>query len=251
MIPLQRTTLLSEAHDRLQERAARLHATLGRVKPDTRVTEAREAWKSARTVRRDLMEHLTLMASGIRRCMYCGDSLGTDIDHFEPLAEAPPRAFDWPNHLLACSYCNSNAKRELFPRGEDGEPLLIDPSSEDPYDHLELMPSTGLYTELTARGKATIEIFRLNRPDLERGRRSAFVRIKSMLRDHAQLGQDGKDEEAHEIVASLRDQPFADVLYAMLRFRAFPGASTVLGDPNLPALLDNPVFHFWPEARSA
>lgn len=72
-----------------------------------------------------------------------------------------------------------------------------------------------------------------------------------MLRDHARLGKDGDEEGAHEIVASLRDQPFADVLYPMLRFRGLPGAATVLGDPNLPGLLDNPVFHFWPEARSA
>ncbi|GAA4240762.1 hypothetical protein GCM10022254_66750 [Actinomadura meridiana] len=129
--------------------------------------------------------------------------------------------------------------------------MLIDPSNGDPYDHLELMPSTGRYEAVTDCGEATIEVFRLNRADLERGRKSAFVRIKSMLRDHAQLTEDGRDEEAHEIVASLQDQPFADVLYAMLRFRDSPGASTVLGDPNLPALLDNPVFHFWPEARSA
>jgi hypothetical protein len=28
------------------------------------------------------------MAAGIMRCMYCGDNLGTDIDHFEPISGA-------------------------------------------------------------------------------------------------------------------------------------------------------------------
>ncbi|WP_184754233.1 HNH endonuclease [Streptosporangium album] len=139
---------------------------------------ARAAWKSAGAVRVRLAGHLNAMATGIRRCMYCGDGLGTDIDHFEPLAEAPLRAFDWPNHLLACSHCNSHQKRELFPRDEDGRPMLVDPSAEDPYGHLELVLSTGTYEALTVRGDATIKVFGLNRSDLERGRAAAFIRTE-------------------------------------------------------------------------
>ena len=154
--------------------------------------------------------------------MYCGDGLGTDIDHFEPLVEAPLRAFDWPNHLLACSHCNSHQKRELFPRDEDGAPLLVDPSAEDPYEHLELVLSTGVYEALSLRGDATIGVFGLNRADLVRGRASAFIRTVSMLRDRVRSLQSTDDVEAAEIITSLRDQPFADVLYAMLRYRGLP-----------------------------
>lgn len=66
----------------------------------------------------------SLLQEGERqeRCMYCGDNQGTDVDHFEPLSLAPLRTFDWPNHLLACSLCNSHYKRHLFPCDEDGRP---------------------------------------------------------------------------------------------------------------------------------
>lgn len=69
-----------------------------------------------RRVRPGVLAALTGMAPGHQRCMYCGDSQGTDIDHFEPKSQAPLRTFDWTNYLLACSYCNSNQKRDLFPR---------------------------------------------------------------------------------------------------------------------------------------
>ncbi|WP_327044329.1 HNH endonuclease [Microbispora sp. NBC_01189] len=177
--------------------------------------------------------------------MYCGDGLGTDIDHFEPLAEAPLRAFDWPNHLLACSHCNSHQKRESFPRDEDGTTLLVDPSAEDPYEHLELVLSTGVYEALTSRGGVTIGVFGLNRADLVRGRASAFVRTVSMLRDRARLLQSSDHEEAAEIAASLRDQPFADVLYAMLRYRDMPGADRVLRGGEVVDALADPALHLW------
>ncbi|MBG0816068.1 HNH endonuclease [Planomonospora sp. ID82291] len=184
--------------------------------------------------------------------MYCGDGLGTDIDHFEPLAAAPLRAFDWPNHLLACSHCNSHEKRELFPRAADGTPLLVDPSAEDPYDHLELVLSTGVYEALTVRGEATIEVFGLNRPDLVRGRAAAFIRTVCMLRDRARLvrpvglAEDADAEtEAAEIAVSLLDQPFADVLYAMLRYRDLPGAEHVLRGKEVVEALADPALHFW------
>lgn len=241
MIRLYRLALPPELAEQLDDRTGKLREK----RADGSV--ARAEWKSARNVRTQLTVHLTGMTTGIRRCMYCGDGLGTDIDHFEPLAEAPSRAFDWPNHLLACSHCNSHQKRELFPRDEDGAPLLVDPTAEDPYEHLELVLSTGVYEALTRRGDITIEVFGLNRADLVRGRASAFVRTVSMLRDRARLlGSDA--EEAAEIVTSLRDQPFADVLYAMLRYRSLPGAHLVLRGGEVVDALGDPALQFWPHA---
>jgi hypothetical protein len=74
-------------------------------------TKARQLWKSAAGERRSVREQLTQMAPGIERCMYCGDNLGTDIDHFDPISRSPIKTFEWLNHLLACSFCNSNQKR--------------------------------------------------------------------------------------------------------------------------------------------
>ncbi|MEV4379483.1 HNH endonuclease [Streptosporangium sp. NPDC049644] len=240
MIRIHRVTLPSHLADQLRDRAGKLRES------QADCPAARAAWKSAATTRTRLTEQLTTMAAGIRRCMYCGDGLGTDIDHFEPLAEAPLRAFDWPNHLLACSHCNSHQKRELFPRDGDGRPLLVDPSAEDPYEHLELVLSTGTYEALTARGDATIKVFGLNRGDLKRGRAAAFIRTVSMLRDHARLRRsDAGEAEATEVALSLLDQPFADVLYAMIRYRDLPGAEHVLRGRDVVTALADPALHFW------
>ncbi|NOY25886.1 MAG: HNH endonuclease, partial [Oligoflexia bacterium] len=102
------------------------------------------------------------MASGRARCMYCEDSLGTDIDHFRPKADFPQRAFAWPNYLLACSHCNSNLKRNAFPIDGNGDPLLLDPSADNPAEHLLFSPSTGEFVSVGAKGQESIRVFGLN-----------------------------------------------------------------------------------------
>ncbi|WP_433183400.1 HNH endonuclease [Actinoallomurus sp. CA-150999] len=168
--------------------------------------------------------------------MYCGDNLGTDIDHFEPISRAPLRTFDWPNHLLACSFCNSNQKRGIFPCNSKGERLLIDPTAEDPRDHLRLVLRTGEYRHLTAKGEATIQIFGLNRADLVRARAGAFHTRRAVL-CHAQtlLSEDRKDDAAWCLEA-LAEEPHASVLHAMLRSVDMPGAVVVLGADVVAAL---------------
>lgn len=206
---------------------------------------ARRKWKHADAVRRAVGDLLATMATGIERCMYCGDNQGNAIDHFEPIAAAPLRTFDWHNHLLACSHCNSHEKRDLFPRAADGTPLLVDPTAEDPYQHLRLLLSVGEYEALSERGEATIEVFGLNRAVLARGRAMAFVRTRPLLRERQRFIQAGNLAEATEITESLRLQPFADVLSAMLRYRHLPGAAVVLGGPDVLEALDDPELDFW------
>ncbi|MCF6526185.1 HNH endonuclease [Streptomyces sp. JJ36] len=196
----------------------------------------RSQWKNARILRRDILELLENMAPGINRCMYCGDSLGTDIDHFEPLARNPLRAFEWINHLLACSFCNSNKKRDQFPCDDYGHPLLIDPTHEDPYDHIRLVFTTGKYVPLSPKGEATIEVFGLSRMPLERGRASAFVRCKSMLRDFNGQLMRGNASAVVEVRRAMFDQPFADVFLAMLQQAEKPGAAIVFGNDVVEAL---------------
>src|SRR6266702_3995588 len=161
VIPIARVAIDGELAARLDERTTNL------LTSGADPYEAREMWKSARRERRGVRKSLSIMAPGIERCMYCGDNLGTDIDHFEPINRAPARTFDWPNHLLACSFCNSNQKRGSYPLDDlTGESLLINPTSVDPNDHIILILNTGEYRELTLRGLKTIEVFGLNRTDL-------------------------------------------------------------------------------------
>jgi uncharacterized protein (TIGR02646 family) len=202
---------------------------------------ARRAWQSARAEKAGLRSHLNEMAPGIQRCMYCADSLGTDIDHFQPIKEFPAGTFEWPNHLLACSFCNSNQKRDRFPRDAAGLALLIDPTRDDPVEHLRLILRTGEYRPLTSRGRATIEVFGLNRRDLTRGRSGAFEMAKAAICRAHELLRARRDVEAADCVRALGEQPHASVLHEMLRSVSLPGAADVLGLDTTRALRDREV----------
>ena len=149
----------------------------------------------------------------------------------------PLRTFDWGNHLLACSSCNSNAKRDAYPCDDDGDTLLINPTVEDPSDHLELTLSVGKYAGRTHKGCVTIQVFQLNRTDLRIGREAAFARCKSMLRDYLNLEASGRLDEAATTKLALARQPFADVLLAMYKVADLPGAATVLGGSDVLGVL--------------
>jgi hypothetical protein len=122
------------------------------------VNRADELWKHTtvrRRIRPALISALEGMAPGQVRCMYCGDNQGTAIDHFEPQSRAPLRTFDWTNHLLACSLCNSHYKRCLYPCDEEGRPLLVDPTVQEPLNHFHLVLGAGEYTAPRKDGPAS------------------------------------------------------------------------------------------------
>jgi uncharacterized protein (TIGR02646 family) len=235
VIPITRVKLDDTLAGRLDTRTTQLKT----VGADSGI--ARKAWKSAAKDRYGIRNHLTRMAPGIQRCMYCGDNLGTDIDHFEPISSAPVRAFEWVNHLLACSFCNSNQKRDSYPRDPSGQALLIDPTSDDPSQHLALTLTTGKYRALSNRGQASVDVFGLNREDLARGRRGAFItRSATLCRAYALFGS-GHRYEAIQCIAALAEEPHASVLYAMMQSMHLPGAVDVLG-ADVMAALQEPVF---------
>lgn len=206
---------------------------------------AKQLWKHT-SVRRHihpvLKSTLAEMAPGLERCMYCGDSQGTDIDHFEPVRDNPLRTFDWNNHLLACSLCNSHLKRDLFPLADDGTPMLIDPSSEDPATHLHLSLAVGQYLDLTDRGDATIKVFGLNRKILVQGRRNAYRITPLLLNEWRAAFEKGDVEEAAACAATIWEQPMADVVHAMFHQAVAPGAEDIFTDESETlALLRDPV----------
>ena len=112
MIRLPRATLPADLAGHLGALTDKVTATESHVQ----AAEARRLWALASTrshVCGPLRAVLRAMAPGDEQCMYCGE-IGTDIEHFEPVARNPLRTFDWLNHLLACSTCNSH-KRDQFP----------------------------------------------------------------------------------------------------------------------------------------
>lgn len=199
---------------------------------------ARRKWDSASKARNGVRERLASMAHGVRRCMYCGDNLGTDIDHFQPISAAPLRTFDWLNHLLACAFCNSNAKRDAYPCDATGACLLIDPASEDPRAHLYLRLNDGEYKPRTQKGAETIRVFGLNRGDLVVGRLNAFQTRRAVLCHAYDLLVTGREDEAVPVLRALAEEPHASVLQQMIVTRELPGAIEVLGADVVEALND-------------
>lgn len=233
MIPLTRVALEEPLARRLACRTDALRADL---------TKARRMWKAARAERAGIREHLERMAAGLARCMYCGDNQGTDIDHFQPIAVAPIRAFDWHNRLLACGHCNSRRKGGRYPCDDRGSCLLIDPCREDPYEHLRLRLADGRYRPVTRKGEVTIDPFDLNRAVLRNGRANAAEVCREMVLLHIAATGKGDLGRAARIIRLLREQPFADVIYAMPRAAASPGAAAVLGgEAVVAALSTNPL----------
>lgn len=176
------------------------------------------AWKSARqtqTMQR-VFNTLVSMAGKRVRCMYCEDSRGTDIDHYWPKADYPIKVFQWENMLLACSGCNRSKGRK-FPLDENGSPLLIDPTRDDPWDYLFFEPHTGFvvprwdaeHEAPDPRGNATtdLEILPLNIESVTEGRQRTVRRLQravSAFLHHFQ--QPGiQDQAKQDLIAAIAD----------------------------------------------
>ena len=132
------------------------------------------------------------------KCCYCERKSQLDVDHFRPYGAVQQSVgqklekpgyfwlgYCWENLLLACSRCNRNNKRNLFPlrnptkrarpphyKVEDEKPLFIDPSSEDPRLHIRFKGETPV--DRTTNGRETITGIGLDKPDL-RGERSELI----------------------------------------------------------------------------
>lgn len=99
--------------------------------------------------------------------------------------------FRWDNMLASCASCN-RAKGSRFPikgrRASPGtfgkelaqeEPLLVDPCADHPDEHL-LFDVNGQVSGLTERGRVTIEVLALNRPELVRERAAEAKRFMGL-----------------------------------------------------------------------
>jgi len=196
---------------------------------------AAEQWSKADAAKDEIRSLLQAMAPGRRRCMYCLDNLGTDIDHFRPKSLFPLLAFEWENHLLACSHCNSNEKRNAYPTDSSLRCLLVNPSEDAPADHLTLDLSSGEYEGRTAKGWTSIKVFGLNRPDLMEGRLDAY----DLCCDHLPLWHTkvrGGDLLGAERTANALCREFPDVLGALEQLPDTAGSRMALGDALIDAL---------------
>ena len=169
-----------------------------------------DEWHKARqtTTLGKVMEVLRSMAGERERCMYCLDSHGTDIEHFWPKTPFPERMFLWPNLLLCCAECG-RLKGDRFPLAGE-EPLLIDPTADEPWQYLDFDPLTGNVVarfdpeanDWLAKGLETVEVLQLDRREaLARGYRRTYRRLSDLVERHLKDGV----PTGNELADALRD----------------------------------------------
>lgn len=160
---------------------------------DARLTAAREAVLQGKKI--DFTEYDLVKPDLARmqhnKCCYCEkreeQPKYRDVEHYRPKSRYWWLAWTWENLLFACIDCNRDRKRDQFPVEPqstsltaeqappgDERPLVLDPS--DPT--IEPMNEIRFYREkihgkerwvprgLSARGRATIDVCGLDRPNL-------------------------------------------------------------------------------------
>lgn len=240
MRPIERRKLTRRTLAFLRQRTRRVTVS----RDPKRKAEALWAQRSGLAFK-EIRKTLFSMATGVGRCMYCEDSEGTAIDHFWPKSQYPRRAFDWRNYLWACSYCNSNEKRDQFPLDASGAPLLIDPTTEDPLDHIVFIPDTGEFSPVDEKGVESIRVFGLWRETLERGRKNAWEALVLFIQAYFKTKRRGDTFKAAAIQRIVCDYPFSSVLWHMLEVNRMPHGNSVIPKAVRDALASCPEIESW------
>ncbi len=155
-------------------------------------------WKGKRSSQAILAVFNTLktMAGKHERCMYCVDSAGSDIEHFWPKRDYPGRIYLWENLLLACTPCG-RLKGVKFPKDDEGLPLLVDPSTEDPWQFLDFDPATGNISArylpaqeaFSRKGEETVKVLQLDRRQgVSEGYQRTYKRLCELVKSWNEAG---------------------------------------------------------------
>ena len=109
-------------------------------------------------------------------CCYCEGRITVTgykrIEHRKPRSKFPELCYEWSNLHTSCEVCNGN-KSELW----SSDNPIIDPSEDNPKEHLEFKKSFIVERNNSLRGKTTIEHVCLNREKLEEARRRILQRM--------------------------------------------------------------------------
>lgn len=170
--------------------------------------EIRPRWRTNR--------HIQAGVRGLtsERCAWCGRPGGVTTDHYLPKEAFPRLAYCWENLLPSCHFCNEKRKRDYVPPGLVSDSLvdpalapgpnerayapdqilpalperLVDPSFEDPAQHLRFDPMSHGYTALTRVGEVTRGRFFDEKEDAE-----AWEKLSASVRWHVEHASSDHD----------------------------------------------------------
>ncbi len=183
------------------------------------------------------------------KCAYCEcriQGFPGDVEHFRPkinVTEAPEHpgywwlANTWENILIACVDCNRQRVHDIagekgrvragkgsrFPLADENarvfspdtpiseeQPLLLDPTSDRPEDHLVFDMNGTVYSD-TERGNTTIAVLGLNRQSLVSARREKINEFETLLAANLVAGHSDEITDLLERFV-LSDAPFAGMM---------------------------------------
>jgi uncharacterized protein (TIGR02646 family) len=123
-----------------------------------------------------------LRAMSFDKCFYCERKLALsedEVDHYIGVTEDPTLAFDWYNLYLSCPTCNRRKlSNTTIPVSDCLDPC--DPS-ENPAEHLTFDDEFIVSKDGSPKGSATIQKYRLSRPELDRLRDKQLRRFYETL----------------------------------------------------------------------
>jgi uncharacterized protein (TIGR02646 family) len=203
---LQRVALPKAAASYLTRRQ-----TAANLKRQQRQLDITADWKSARQTKAmgSVLSTLQSMVGARQRCMYCLDSHGSDIEHFRPKANFPGRMYHWPTLLLCCAECG-RFKGNQFPVA-GRRTLLVDPTKENPWDHLDFDPVTGNICARfdlksgtwSTKGEKTVEVLQLDRRE---ALSAGYLQTLRRLSNEVQVDLAGGAVDASKLVARLKPE---------------------------------------------
>lgn len=225
------------------------------AEPDfaTKSTKAKSLFKSTNkrgnSTFDEVKRQLSVMCSGARRCMYCEDSVGDEVEHIRPKSLYPGDCFKWENYLYACGNCNGpkNDKFAVFrqsdgafttvnpPRGTPvieppaGVDVLINPRTENPFDFcildisgtFKFVAYPNLNAQQQIRAEYTVnEVLRLNeREFLVQARKNAYENYKSRLsRYHTQKQAGISQAKLDKLIHGIQTEAHPTVWKEMQRY---------------------------------
>lgn len=176
--------------------------------------EADDRYKAARGLAwfRSIAESLARQSGPGQRCMYCGGSESTQVEHYRPKAVYPKVAFSWTNFLWVCGGCNQskgNRFEEHVPPINPIDDLVWSHFFIDEFGNLcaKWNTATG---DLNERAARTIEILSLDRQPLQESRFARLIDLRAKIADAVALFQQGLLVEADLEARILEwfEQPF-------------------------------------------
>lgn len=140
------------------------------------------------------------------KCCFCERRLLGDVEHYRPKSGFQQRkgerlsrpgyywlAYEWRNLFRACGPCNQRFKRNLFPLAHPAararshhddigqeQPLLLDPSEDDPEGHIGFREEVAFAVGGSRRGRATIAILGLNHIEALESRRQTYDALSAL-----------------------------------------------------------------------